>query len=99
MVYKYTPPTLSGHTVLYKSRRYWIFEIDKDHPYESFEEHYEVIVYDKLECLPAAFCHKDLTGDLNLGTFQDNMTVAGSDYRSLITDIQKKLKLFKHLFS
>ena len=92
---RYTPPILNGHNVVYKSKRYWIFEIDKDHPYETFETHYELIVYDKLEAYPAAFCHKNLTGDLNLNTFQDNLSVSGYDYKSLIANIDAKLKWFE----
>ena len=94
---KYIPPTLSGHKVLYKSRRFWIFEIDKEHPYESFEESYALIVYDNLERCPAAFCQKDLSGDLNLGTFPYGMSVSGKDYDSLIENIRKRQKLFRQL--
>lgn len=98
----YAAPRLDGHKILYKSRRYWIFEIDEDHPYtehpyEGFEKYYEVVVYDKFEHCPAAFCSKDLRGDLNLGTFQDNIGVSGDDFRSLIVDVQTKLKDFQRL--
>ncbi len=99
---KYTPPKLDGHKVLYKGKRYWIYEIDEEHPctehpYETFERYYEVVVYDKLEALPVAFCHRDLTGDLNLGTFQSNLTVSGTDYRSLISNIEAAIRYFDRL--
>jgi hypothetical protein len=33
-MHDYKPPQLSGHNVAYKGKRYWVIEIDNDHPFE-----------------------------------------------------------------
>jgi hypothetical protein len=30
----YTAPELNGHTVPYKGQRYWVIEVDSNHPFE-----------------------------------------------------------------
>ena len=44
---KYIYPHLKEHKVLYKGKRFWIFEISSDFPFEGYEKFCEVIVYDK----------------------------------------------------
>ena len=46
---KYIYPDLKGHNVLYKGKRFWVFEISPEFPYEGYEDFCQVIVYDK-EC-------------------------------------------------
>ena len=43
----YIYPDLNGHKVLYKGKRFWIFEISKEFPFRGYEEFCDVIVYDK----------------------------------------------------
>lgn len=31
---RFNPPELSGHSVAFKGRRYWIIEVDVDHPFD-----------------------------------------------------------------
>jgi len=43
----YIPPELSGHKVAYRGRRYYVIEIDENHPFKLFDvNHGEFVVYD-----------------------------------------------------
>lgn len=42
----YSKPELDGHKVLYKGRRYWVFEVSADHPFEGEEEYYDLVFWD-----------------------------------------------------
>jgi len=44
---KYIYPDLNGHKVLYKGKRFWVFEISAELPFNGMEEFCQVIVYDK----------------------------------------------------
>ena len=46
---KYIYPILKGHKILYKGKRFWVFEISSEFPFEGYEENCDLIVYDK-EC-------------------------------------------------
>lgn len=46
---RYIYPKLNGHKIIYKGKRFWVFEINSEFPFEGYEEYSEVIVYDK-EC-------------------------------------------------
>ena len=44
----YTPPNLKGNKVIYKGKRYWIFETNEN-DFEGFDKDYcDLIFYDKL---------------------------------------------------
>ena len=43
----YIYPDLNGHKVLYKGKRFWVFEISSEFPFNGMEEFCQVIVYDK----------------------------------------------------
>lgn len=44
---KYIYPDLNGHKVLYKGKRFWVFEISLEFPFNGMEEFCQIIVYDK----------------------------------------------------
>ncbi len=44
---KYIYPNLNGHKVLYKGKRFWVFEISTEFPFNGMEKFCQVIVYDK----------------------------------------------------
>ena len=45
---KYTPPSLNGNKVIYKGKRYWIFETNEN-DFGGFDNSYcDLIFYDKL---------------------------------------------------
>ena len=43
----YIYPELNGHKVLYKGKRFWVFEINSEFPFEGHESYCDVIVFDK----------------------------------------------------
>ncbi len=44
----YLPPEINGHNVPYKGKRYWVIEVDADHPFEWVDsETANFAVYDK----------------------------------------------------
>jgi hypothetical protein len=46
---KFARPHLDGHRVLYKGKRYWVIEVDADHPFEGIDASCaEFVVYDLL---------------------------------------------------
>ena len=44
---KYIYPDLNGHKILYKGKRFWVFEISSEFPFKGMEEFCQIIVYDK----------------------------------------------------
>lgn len=44
---RYTPPTLTDHKVLYKGKRFWVFEANSDHPFEWVED--GLVIWDKAD--------------------------------------------------
>ena len=51
----YTPPELCGHNVPYKGKRYWVIEVDAEHPFEWVDaETAHFAAYDKyMRCVVA----------------------------------------------
>jgi hypothetical protein len=43
----YIYPELNGHKVLYRGKRFWVFEINSEFPFEGHESYCDVIVFDK----------------------------------------------------
>jgi len=43
----YKTPVLSNHNILYKGKRYWIFEVSKDHPFEGYESISSFVLFDR----------------------------------------------------
>jgi hypothetical protein len=41
------PPVLNGHKTLYKGRRYWVFEINNETPFQNYEGVCQFLVFDK----------------------------------------------------
>lgn len=92
----YTSPKLDGHTVIYKGRRFWVFEISGLHPFFGHEAHCDVIVYDKLHNCPIGFCDKNLNGYVSLGNLQGSYPIYGSNPEQLIVEVRKALKTFDY---
>src|SRR3954449_4727747 len=47
---RYKPPELTGHKVAFKGRRWWIIEVDEEHPFDWVtSELGSFAIYDKAE--------------------------------------------------
>jgi hypothetical protein len=44
---KYAYPDLDGHKILYKGKRFWVFQVSSELPFKGIEKFCQVIVYDK----------------------------------------------------
>lgn len=42
----YIRPELDGHKILYKGRRYWVFSVSQDFPFQGEEEYYDMVFWD-----------------------------------------------------
>lgn len=58
----YEKPILDGHDVLYKGKRYWVFKIDKNHPFQNYENDCSILIFDKYCGAVAAWCNLDENG-------------------------------------
>ena len=85
MFKRYTEPKLKNHKILYKGKRYWVFEIDKEHPFENMEDVCSIIVYDKSCDGIACYCnYKDdgtIVGDIPYS--QQSIYIEGMDGRDI----------------
>lgn len=45
---RYSRPNLHGHKTLYKGKRYWVFEVSSEYPFEGYEEEFSLVLYDCL---------------------------------------------------
>jgi hypothetical protein len=59
---KYIYPALKGHKILYKGKRFWVFEVSSEFPFEGYEEYCNLIVYDKEGGCAVAGAHKTSKG-------------------------------------
>ena len=60
---RYKPPELSGHNVAFKGRRYWIIEVDEDHPFDWVSTDLgKFAVYDKELSTTIAFASRNRRG-------------------------------------
>lgn len=86
MAAKYTRPILSGHKVLYKGLRFWIFEISKDFPFNGIEEYANLVVYDCLKDYVMIDGVQDpdgsVTGFIQIG--QGGIDIGGRDARQFL---------------
>ena len=75
----YIYPDLKGHKVIYKGKRFWIFEISKEFPFQGYEEFCDVIVYDKKDGAEMAGAKKTSTGFIgSLIGPRESIEVSGS---------------------
>ncbi|MDH6421603.1 hypothetical protein M2131_001544 [Polynucleobacter sphagniphilus] len=48
MVSKYTEPKISNNKILYQGKRYLIFSVTKETPFDDYLDYSDVIIFDKL---------------------------------------------------
>ena len=97
---RYTPPKLDGHKILYKGKRFWIFEIDAKYPFQGYEGvHKQVIVYDKAYGVAVSCAMKTAQGfEGRLTCAMDSVEVAGSSLQKLLENSIEEMRFYeKHV--
>jgi len=97
---RYTLPKLDGHKVLYKGKRFWIFEIDEKFPFQGYEAaHGQVIVYDKVYGGAVSCSMRTARGfEGTLTCAMDLVEVAGSSLQELLENSIEKMRFYeKHV--
>jgi hypothetical protein len=96
----YKRPLLKNHKVLYRGKRYWVFEVDNENPYESAEIASSLVVFDKLYGAIAAFCNQingsGYEGVIPIG--QNSIEIKAENIRALVAEViywdRQMVKLF-----
>ena len=91
---RYTKPILNGHNILYKGRRFWVFEVSKKFPFRGSEKIDEIVVYDGFYDVDICWCHKNEKGEYQgwVPYGQEDLNVSGKTIRDLIEDVKKTIK-------
>jgi hypothetical protein len=94
---QYTLPKLEGHNVLYKGKRFWIFEISLIFPFGGYENNREqVIVYDKVYGAPVACACKTADGfDGALTGTMDRVEVGGATLQDFLTNTIDRMRSYE----
>jgi len=93
----YNPPKLFGHEVLHKQRRFIVFKIDQAHPFQGYEAHYSILVFDKLYDTVVGFFDDHYSGHCNPGTFQESLPVKANSATELADAVRVGLKAYRSL--
>lgn len=87
---EYIRPALDGHKVLYKGRRYWVFSVNQDFPFEGEEEYYDMVFWDGLLGVPitGGKIGEDgvIRGSIQYG--QGGIDVAGPSIKDFVEDVK-----------
>jgi hypothetical protein len=97
---KYIYPELNGHRVLYKGKRFWVFEISSDFPFNGMEEFCQIIVYDKeygCEIAGAESSGNGYYGSL-IGP-QDSVEVSGDSPAELVDSVIRASRNYEKHFA
>jgi len=94
---RYTLPKLDGHKILYKGKRFWIFEINEKYPFQGYESVREqVIVYDKVYGAVVSCAKKTAQGFEGILTCaMDRVEVAGSSLQELLETSIKSMRWYE----
>ena len=96
----YTSPQLSGHKILFKGKRFWIFEISEEHPFEGFEDACEIVLFDKVAVAPIAFAKKTLDGFEGALSFtMEYVEVKGATPQELLANAIEMIRLYERHFA
>ncbi len=96
----YIYPNLKGHKALYKGKRFWIFEISSEFPYEDYEEFCQVIVYDKKFGCEIAGVKNDANGySGSLIGPQESIDVSGDSPVELLDSVISAIRRYEKNFA
>ena len=89
---KYIQPDIDGHKVLYKGRRYWVFEVSKTHPYRGYENIASFVFYDGLLDIDMGWGHINEKGQLegSIPYGQHSLDVREASIRELLRSMAKE---------
>lgn len=89
MFKRYTVPKLANHKVLYRGKRYWVFEISSENPFENMEDVCSIIVYDKFCAASAAYCTYSKDGKIvgNIPYSQQSIEIEGGSAREIASQV------------
>ena len=96
----YTYPEIKDHKVLYKGKRFWIFEISLEFPYKGEQDYFDVIVYDKHYGADIAGVRK--TSDGYVGVLigaMDSVSVSGKSPIDLLESVINAMRMYERHFS
>jgi len=97
---KYIYPDLNGHKVLYKGKRFWVFEISSEFPFKGMEEFCQVIVYDKGYGCEVAGAEKTANGYCgSLIGPQDSVEVSGCSPEELVDSVIHASRYYERHFA
>ena len=89
---KYTQPDINDHKVLYKGRRYWVFEVSEIHPYRGYEDIASFVFYDGLLDIDIGWGHINEKGEIE-GTIpygQHSLDVKEWSIRDFVRNMAKE---------
>lgn len=88
-------PKLSGHNVLHKDRRWVVFRVSQEYPYDGYEADCSVLVFDRRYDSVVAFVDDFFDGYCNPSTFQESLPVHGGNAAELIQSVRNGLKAYR----
>ena len=96
----YFYPAIKDHKVLYKGKRFWIFEISSEFPYQGYEKHCDVIVYDKSYGAEIACVRKTANGYVgSLTGTMDSVSVSGGSPIELLESVINAMRSYERHFA
>jgi uncharacterized membrane protein len=96
----YSYPKLYGNKILYKGRRYIMFEMNAEHPYEGYESFSSIALWDSNQSNICAFADRTSNGQLtgHLAFTMDKVEVNGDKPRQFIDETVRLWRFYvKHV--
>lgn len=90
-----TPKLSVGNEVLHKDRRFIVFRVSKESPFEGYEPDCSVLVYDRLYGSALGFVDDSLSGICNPSTYQNSLPICGNSAAELVHSVRQALKTLR----
>jgi hypothetical protein len=95
----YFYPEITGNKILYKGKRFWIFEISSEFPFQGYEEFSEIIVFDKHAGSEMAAAKKTADGyEGSLIGPQESVGVSGNSPTELLESVINAFRNYERHF-
>ena len=91
---RYSKPTLNGHKVHYKGRRFWVFEVSQEFPFLGAEKIDKIVVFDGLYSVDICWCHLNKKGEYEgvIPYGQHQLDVSGKTVKDFIANVAMTIK-------